>query len=345
MKDSDYSSKPGCKQRRRVKRMRTGVQAGAAAEKRGVAHGKPRSGGIVVIKCGGSLGSETDALIADVGALRAHGWDVVVVHGGGAEITSWLRRLGLPTEFARGQRVTTPPVLEVAEMVLCGSVGKRLARAFVAAGIPAASVAGGDAQLLSCVPLDATGALGFVGRVTAVDPQLLAALLGGGIVPVVAPIAVDESCSPWNVNADQAAAAIAAGVGAHALVLATDVAGVLAAVDVGAGERATDEAASLQSRCVVEEISADEARQLIDAGVATGGMIPKLEAAVEAVAGGVHEAWIADGRQPGSVARAVLGDGPASSGRTRPPGTRIVASGAGTARGGTQGSRAVSGGV
>jgi acetylglutamate kinase len=328
--------------------MRTGVQAGAVDEGHGIVHGKLRGGGIVVIKCGGSLGSETDALIADVGALRAHGWDVVVVHGGGAEITSWLRQLGLPTEFARGQRVTTQPVLEVAEMVLCGSVGKRLARAFAAAGIPAASVAGGDAQLLSCVPLDPTGALGFVGRVTAVDPQLLAALLGGGIVPVVAPIAVDETCSPWNVNADQAAAAIAAGVGAHALVLATDVAGVLAALDVDAAERATHETASLQSRSVVAEITADEARQLIAAGVATGGMIPKLEAAVEAVVGGVHEAWIADGRLPGSVARAVLGDGPASSRRMRPPGTRIVASEAGTVRaahGVSEDPRAVSGGA
>jgi acetylornithine/N-succinyldiaminopimelate aminotransferase len=259
--------------------------------------------GVLVVKIGGAAvvpagsgGLQVAGVLEDVAALRRAGRPVVVVHGGGPEITRWSERLGLQPRFVDGLRYSDPETVAVAEMALA-RVGKDIAAALTAAGAPALSLGGRDAALLTARPLvrrDADGRvldLGLVGEIREVRTEVLGALLEAGLVPVLAPVAQGEDGQAYNVNADDAAADVAAALGASCLCLATDVPGVLVP-----GRTAP------LPRC-----DGAEARRLIAEGVIRGGMRPKVDACLRAVERGVPVAWIVDGRRPGAVADAVAG--------------------------------------
>jgi acetylglutamate kinase len=256
---------------------------------------------IVVIKYGGhAMGDEATArqFAADVVLLKLLGMHPVVVHGGGPQISRMLDRAGVKSTFVDGLRVTDPATMEVAEMVLSGAVNKEIANWITLAGreadVRGVGLSGKDARLITVTKATRTRKdpdsniekavdLGLVGEPAHVDPQLLLALIHAeqDYVPVIAPIGVSEGGETYNINADSVAGAVAAALGAKRMLLLTDVAGVMGAD----GER-------------VEQLKAGEARRAIDEGVATGGMIPKLETCVAAVEAGVEGVVILDGRQP-----------------------------------------------
>jgi acetylglutamate kinase len=220
-----------------------------------------------VIKIGGRAQSDPDlaAAVSDAAARDA----LVVIHGGGDDVSVLQRRLGLTPRFHGGRRVTTPEDLEVVRMVLSGAVNKRLVASFVSAGIPCVGLSGEDDGLLRA-RATARESLGEVGEPTRVDARLLDVLLAARFVPVVSPIARDEDTgATLNVNGDDAAAAIAVAIGADELALIADVPGVIAN-----GE-------------VVPELDLEQAAALVDAGIARDGMAAKLEAARRAVERGV----------------------------------------------------------
>lgn len=213
-----------------------------------------------VIKIGGRAQGDP-ALPAAIAAAVQAGARVVVVHGGGDEVTQLQRQMGLEPTFHNGRRVTTEGDLLLVRMVLSATVNKRLVGAFAAAGVRAAGVSGEDGGLLTC-RLFGDGILGAVGEPASVDPSLLRTLLDGGFTPVVSPLGRLADGSGCNVNGDDAAAAIAAALGADELLLVADVPGVL---DAG-GSR-------------IPRLDADGMAALIASGGATGGMIAKLESA------------------------------------------------------------------
>ena len=240
---------------------------------------------VVVIKLGGhAMGS--DAAMAsfarDVMLMRTVGVNPVVVHGGGPMIDTMLARLDVPTRRVDGQRVTDAAIIEVVEMVLSGTVNKRIAQAITAAGGHGVGLSGKDAGLIACAPTDP--ALGFVGTPTAVNIALLQHLFAAEMIPVIAPLGADADGQTYNINADIVAGAVARALGADRLLLLTDVAGVR---DFS-GE-------------VVTDLTAGDVERMTTEGVIAGGMIPKTETALAAVRGGVRAAVIVDGRVPNAV--------------------------------------------
>ncbi|MCS6801647.1 MAG: acetylglutamate kinase [Chloroflexota bacterium] len=236
----------------------------------------------IVVKLGGSTLGDHDTSLADLAALARAGLPVVVVHGGGKAITEWLRRLGAPTRFVRGLRVTDAMSLEVVLGVLGGLVNTQLVAELGRAGAPAVGLTGADGGLLLVEPADPE--LGFVGAIAEVRPAILRQLLDAGLVPVVAPIGLGRRDGAlYNLNADTAAGAIAAALEAERLIFLTDVAGVRGA-----------------DGSLLPALDPVTARALIDAGVIASGMIPKVEAGLAA-----GRAVIADGRLPGALGRAL----------------------------------------
>jgi len=220
-----------------------------------------------VIKIGGR--AQSDPGLAAAGRHATATDRIVVVHGGGDEVSALQRRLGMTPTFHGGRRVTTPDDLEIVRMVLSGSANKRLVAAFVGAGIRAVGISGEDDGLL-CARASARETLGEVGTPSRVDARLLNLLVTAGYVPVVSPLARDEETgSTLNVNGDDAAAAVAIAVGAAELVLVADVAGVMA------------------QGAVVPELDLEQAAALVDNGTARDGMAAKLQAARRAVELGV----------------------------------------------------------
>ena len=247
---------------------------------------------ILVVKIGGSTLGAHDTTLADVVALQRRGLRPVVVHGGGAKISEWLDALGVPTRFERGLRVTDAQTLEVVVAVLAGLVNKQLVAALEAAGGRAAGLSGADGGLFKARRADES--LGFVGEIADVDTRPLLDLIDDGLVPVVAPIGLEwREGSPTgqllNINADTAAGAAAAALGARWLVFLTDVPGI----------RGQDGAA-------LASLSAAESVSLTEAGVIEGGMIPKVRACLRAAASGCRSV-IADGRSEGALAAAIEG--------------------------------------
>ncbi|MDI3298690.1 MAG: acetylglutamate kinase [Bacillota bacterium] len=240
-----------------------------------------------MVKHGGSLGEGLGTLAADLARLMAAGLKTVLVHGGGPELSSWSGRLGIRPRWRDGLRVTDEATLELAEMVLAGRVNRRLTTALGAAGLPAVGVAGVDGGLLELAPSAPEEGLGYVARVRGVQPALLETLLAGGFLPVVAPVG-RVGGQTYNINADQVAAALAAALGAT-LVLLTDVPGVTAG-------------GTWRTR-----LAPEEARALLASGEASGGMRPKLEACLEALARGAARVVIVDGRAPHALLRALGG--------------------------------------
>jgi acetylglutamate kinase len=228
---------------------------------------------ILVVKLGGTTIAEQSQVLEEV-ATVARQRPVVLVHGGGKRITEWLERLGVPSRFEGGLRVTDPAALEVAAAVLRGVVNSELVSGLRSLGVDAVGLSGVDGGLLISERIPE---LGLVARVVGLRRDLLDAILVGGQVPVVAPLARDEDGIVCNVNADDAAAGIAAGLGARQLVLMTDVDGVRDAE----GRR-------------LDTLTVGEAEALIESGVINGGMVPKIRAALAAVTWEGSEAIIAD---------------------------------------------------
>ena len=255
----------------------------------------------VVIKYGGHAMGEEDtarAFAADAVLLRLLGVRPVVVHGGGPQISRMMERAGVETRFVDGLRVTDAATMEVAEMVLSGAINKEIAswitRAGATADVRGVGLSGKDAGLITVqkalrTRLDpATGAqtvidLGFVGEPTHIDPKLVRGLIDSedDYIPVVAPIGVSEDGQTYNINADTVAGALAGALKAKRMLLLTDVAGVLDA-----------------DGALLRQLSVAEAHAMIADGVATGGMIPKLQTAIKAVEAGVEAVVIMDGRRP-----------------------------------------------
>ena len=204
----------------------------------------------------------------------------VVVHGGGPQINEMLSRLNIESSFSNGLRVTDAPTMEVVQMVLNGHVNPQIVSAINTHGNVAVGLSGEDGRILQVTPRDP--ALGFVGDIEKVRPQVIEGLLNDGFVPVLSTVGVDAQGQPYNINADTAAGAIAEALGAEKIIYLTDIAGLRAQID---------DPESLIKRITVGELST-----LISDGTISGGMIPKVESCIQAVRGGVKSAHILDGR-------------------------------------------------
>lgn len=236
----------------------------------------------VVIKLGGhAMGSDEGmaSFARDVVLMRQVGVKPVIVHGGGPMINAMLERLAITSEFRNGKRVTDAATMEVVEMVLSGIVNKRIVQAIGAAGGRAVGLSGKDANLIICDQTDPH--LGLVGTPTQVDPHILHTLTEREMIPVIAPLGMGRAGETFNINGDTAAGAVAGALKADRLLLLTDVSGVKNA-----------------SGDVVTELTADQIRKMTAEGVIAGGMIPKTETALEAIASGVRAVVILDGRAP-----------------------------------------------
>jgi acetylglutamate kinase len=256
----------------------------------------------LVIKCGGStLARLPDSFFRDMNRLAERGTVPVIVHGGGPAINAMLEKLGIESRFVDGLRVTTPDVLAVVEMVLGGSINKEIVRRIAQSGGKAAGFSGVDGGTIRVRQADG-GRLGYVGEITEVDPRLIRAAADAGFMPVVAPLGLGPDGQTYNINADTAAGAVAAALGAGQLIVVTDVPGILRTEN---GEKRLMPVAS------VADIEA-----MIAGGEIYGGMIPKVRAAISSLSGGVGEVVICDGSMPGVLSRIADGD--------RTVGTRVV---------------------
>ena len=258
------------------------------------------SGKTIVIKYGGNAMTSPDlfgAVMSDLVLLSLVGIRVVVVHGGGPEIDRALETLGKKSEFIGGLRYTDQETLDIVQMVLCGKIGKNLVDTLTREGGMAAALCGLDGGMIRARKLVREDGLdlGLVGDITMVDPTLVNLALGGGYIPVISPIAQGiDGNTAYNINADTAAAKLAAAMGAAKLILLTDVRGLL--LD-------PKDESTLLSKVKLSEIP-----KLVKDGVITGGMMPKIECCVEAVRQGVDDALILDGRIPHSILVEMLTD-------------------------------------
>ncbi len=245
------------------------------------------------------------AFAQDVVFLRYAGLRPVVVHGGGPQIDLHLDRLGMPSTFRAGLRVTTQEIMDVVRMVLTGSVNRDLVGLINRHGPFAVGMSGEDANLLTAARAQATVDgeaidLGQVGRIESVDPGAVRALIADGRIPVISSVARGDAGEIYNVNADTAAGAVAVALGAAKLILLTDVAGLYAQWPPSGGAGA-DSQGQVISKLRVSELTAMLPRL-------TEGMIPKMEACVEAVLGGVPQAHVLDGRLPHAVLLEIFTD-------------------------------------
>lgn len=239
-------------------------------------------GATVVIKLGGhAMGSDEamDLFARDVVLMRQVGVNPVIVHGGGPMINAMLKRLNIQSDFVNGKRVTDQATVEVVEMVLSGLVNKRIVQAINRQGGRAVGLSGKDANLMICTETNPD--LGFVGTPKELDPSLLHSLGESEIIPVIAPLGAGENGETFNVNGDTAAGAIAGALNADRLLLLTDVSGVKNAEGT-----------------VLTELKATQIRDMTADGTIAGGMIPKTETALDALADGVRAVVILDGRAP-----------------------------------------------
>ncbi|MBA7593554.1 Acetylglutamate kinase [subsurface metagenome] len=251
---------------------------------------------LIVVKIGGSTLGSNDTTLEDLVALQQEGRTAVVVHGGGDVITQWLSRQGISTKFEKGLRVTDHETLEVVVAVLAGVVNKELVSAIQSLGGRAVGLSGIDGGFIEARMKDAE--LGYVGEVVKINPEPIEAILQGGYMPIVAPLALEakgEKGEKLNVNADTAAGEIAAALGVERLIFLTDVPGILDS-----------------SGKSLPRLSADEAGSLMSSGVVSGGMIPKVEACLRALST-VAVTQIVDGREAHALLKAMAGKGSGTS--------------------------------
>lgn len=253
------------------------------------------SGQTVVVKYGGAAMKSEElkaAVIRDVVLLSTVGIRPVLVHGGGPEINAMLNRVGVEAKFLNGLRVTDAQTMEIVEQVLTGKVNKSIVSLISCAGGKAVGICGKDGNLLRGVVKSEE--LGFVGDVTQVDTRLIRELVNVGYIPVVATVAMDADGQALNVNADTAAGAIAAKLGAEKLILMTDVPGVCTDKD--------------DPNTLIRELTMKETEEAIAKGVIAGGMIPKVECCMTSITNGVKSAHIIDGRAKHSLLLEILTD-------------------------------------
>jgi acetylglutamate kinase len=264
-------------------------------------------GKTVVIKYGGHamLNQELkEAVLTDMVLMKYVGMNPVIVHGGGPEITEMLKRVGKESRFVGGLRVTDKETMEIVEMVLVGKINKEIVTMLNRIGGRAVGLSGKDGDLFEAVKKfrrvrtpeggEEMADIGFVGDISRVNPEIVATVISEGYIPVVAPVAVGRDGQSYNVNADYAAGRLAAALGADKLIILTDVEGIMA-------DRS--DPASLFS-----VLKADDIPKLIDRGIIEGGMIPKVECCLDALAGGVKTTHILDGRELHSILLELLTD-------------------------------------
>jgi len=249
-------------------------------------------GATIVVKYGGAAMVDEElkrSVCTDLVLMHYVGMRPVVVHGGGRKITEVMQRLGLQPRFVEGLRVTDDATMEVAEMVLVGTVAQDLASHIQSAGVSAVAISGRDGSTLSaCRVRGPKGAdLGRVGKITEIRTELIGDLIEAGHIPVLSPIGRDESGGPLNINADHVAGALAARLDAEKLVTLTDVPGLL---------RDPEDASTL-----ISELTLAEALEMLDSEAVGAGMIPKLQSCIEAIEGGVRRAHVIDGSRPHSL--------------------------------------------
>ncbi|MCD7980962.1 MAG: acetylglutamate kinase [Clostridiales bacterium] len=240
---------------------------------------------IIVVKYGGSAMLDENlkkSVIQDVTLLKLVGFKPIIVHGGGKEINRWVAKSGIEPVFVNGLRRTDAETMEIAEMVL-GRVGKSLVTMVEELGVRAVSISGKDGGLLKVEKKYSDGEdIGFVGNITSVDPKILFDLLEKDFLPIVCPVGLDGEFRTYNINADDAACAIAGAVKAEKLAFLTDIEGV---------RRDPDDPATL-----ISELTVAEAEELLASGYVVGGMLPKLNNCIQAVRNGVSRVHILDGR-------------------------------------------------
>ena len=250
-----------------------------------------------VVKYGGAamedpkLKAET---IRDFVLMSYVGIKLVIVHGGGPEINSMLKRLRLPVKFKDGQRITDAQTMEIVEMVLVGKVQKELVNLINVSDAKAVGLCGKDGKLFSVKPLQKLKKYGFVGEVSSIDTSIIQILLAGGYIPVISSVAADKKGQNYNINADNVACSIASSLRASKLILMTDTPGIL---------RSQNDKSSL-----ISKLSINEARNFIKKKIITGGMLPKTNAAISSLRSGVNAVHIIDGRQKHSILLEIFTD-------------------------------------
>ncbi len=240
---------------------------------------------IIVVKYGGSAMVDEELkrrVIEDVTLLKLVGFKPIIVHGGGKEISKWVEKVGMKPQFINGLRVTDAETMEVAEMVL-GKVNKSLVQLVESLGVRAIGISGKDGGLLKVEKKLSDGAdIGYVGEVTEVNAEILYNLLEKDYLPIVCPIGLDDDFETYNINADDAACAIARAMEAEKLAFLTDIEGVYKDPE--------------DSKTLISELTVEEAKKLMEDGYIGGGMLPKLQNCIDAIENGVSRVHILDGR-------------------------------------------------
>ena len=252
---------------------------------------------VIVVKYGGSAMVDEQlkkSVISDVTLLKLVGFKPIIVHGGGKEISKWVGKVGKEAQFINGLRVTDEETMEIAEMVL-GRVNKSLVTMVEELGVKAVGISGKDGGLLKVKKKYADGKdIGYVGEITDVDPKILYDLMEKDFLPIICPVGLDDEFNTYNINADDAACAIARAVGANKLAFLTDIEGLY---------RDFENKSSL-----ISEIKVKEAKELIAGGTIGGGMLPKLSNCIDAIEAGVSRVHIIDGRIPHSILMEIFSD-------------------------------------
>ena len=250
----------------------------------------------IVIKYGGAAmkdGTLKAGVVRDIVFLCSVGVRPVVVHGGGPEINIWLDKIGIEPQFKDGLRVTDADTMDIVEMVLVGRVNKELVSLINQAGGSAVGLCGKDGNLIQARPIGKEG-IGFVGEITSINEDLIKSLVRNDYVPIISSVAADENGQAYNINADTVAGEIAAALEAEKLILLTDTPGIL--------EDYHDQST------LITKLDIQKARALIDCGIVSGGMIPKVSCCVRSLAQGVKAAHILDGRIPHALLLEILTD-------------------------------------
>ena len=253
------------------------------------------TGKVVVIKYGGNAMINEElksAVMGDLALLSLIGVKIVLVHGGGPEISETMKKMGKESVFVDGLRVTDRETAEIVQMVLSGKINKSLVNLLNNTDCRAIGISGADNGLIEAVQKDPR--LGYVGEITKINPQIIHDLLDKGYIPVISTVGYDKAGNIYNINADTAAARIAGALKAEALFTMTDIAGIL---------RDKEDPSSL-----IEKIYVSEAPALMRDGIISGGMIPKVDCCVEAIRRGVKRVFIIDGRVPHSILIEALTD-------------------------------------
>ena len=252
-------------------------------------------GKVIVVKYGGNamINEELkEAVMGDVVLLSLIGIKVVLVHGGGPEINDMLKKINKKSEFIDGLRVTDKETMDIVQMVLCGKVNKSLVQLINEHGGKALGLCGTDGEMIITKKLDDVH--GFVGEITEINTKIIDDALNNGYIPVISTVGCDREGNTYNVNADTAASRIAGALKAESLISMTDIIGLLRDVN--------------DPNSLIAEVNVSEVKELINDGIISGGMIPKVDCCVDAIRRGVNKSFIIDGRVPHSILIEVLTD-------------------------------------